>query len=57
MLASPLTEFIRIFQDLFWAATIPSWRLSLAFGAWTMLSLGVGLWLFQRRSARLIERL
>lgn len=57
MLASPLTEFIRIFQDFFWGNTLPSLNLSLAFLGWTIFSLGLGLWLFQRRSFRLIERL
>ncbi len=57
MLATPLAEFIRIFQDLFWAGVIPSLKLSLAFVGWTGVSLALGLWLFQRRGALLIERL
>lgn len=57
MLATPLAEFIRIFQDLFWAGAIPSLKLSLAFLSWTGVSLALGLWLFQRRGALLIERL
>ncbi len=57
VLASPLAEFIRIFQDIFWANTQPSLKLSLAFLGWTIFSLTLGLWLFQRRGAKLIERL
>ncbi|WP_052064279.1 ABC transporter permease [Acidihalobacter prosperus] len=56
-LVNPLTEFTHIFQDIFWAGQLPSWQISAAFSAWAALSLGVGLWLFYRRGAKLIERL
>lgn len=55
--ASPLTEFTRIFQDLFWAGRLPSPHLTLAFIFWTVASLTLGLSIFHRRSAQLIERL
>ena len=55
--ASPLTEFILIFQSIFWAGVSPGLKVSLAFTSWTLLSLAVGLWLFYRRGAGLIERL
>jgi lipopolysaccharide transport system permease protein len=55
--ASPLTEFILIFQDLFWAGRLPPLHLTLAFTIWTLVSLVLGLTIFHRRSARLIERL
>ncbi|HDL86146.1 MAG TPA: ABC transporter permease [Candidatus Acetothermia bacterium] len=55
--ASPLTEFTLIFQDLFWAGRLPSQHLTLAFIFWTLASLALGLTIFYRRSARLIERL
>lgn len=57
MLLSPLVEFSRIFQDIFWAGQLPTWRISLTFTAWTFLSLALGLWLFYRRGSKLIERL
>lgn len=57
LLLSPMTEFTRIFQDIFWAGQLPSWRISLGFAAWTLLSLSIGLALFYRRGAKLIERL
>lgn len=57
LLLSPLTEFAHIFQDIFWAGQLPSWGISLGFTAWTLLSLSIGLWLFYRRGAKLIERL
>lgn len=55
--ANPMTEFTVIFHDLFWAGQMPSWRLSAAFFAWTLVSLALGLALFYRRGAWLIERL
>ncbi len=55
--ASPLTEFTLIFQDLFWAGRLPSEPLTLAFVGWTLASLTLGLTVFYRRSAWLIERL
>ena len=55
--ASPLTEFTLIFQDLFWAGRLPSEHLTLAFAGWTLASLTLGLTVFYRRSAQLIERL
>lgn len=54
---SPLAEFTRIFQDIFWSGVMPSWELTLGFAVWTVLSLALGLWLFYRRGAWLIERL
>lgn len=57
MKLSPFAEFSLIFQSLFWANTLPSWKLTVGFLLWTVLSLAVGLTLFYRRGARLIERL
>ncbi len=54
---SPLTEFTIIFQSLFWAGTLPSWKISIAFTTWTLISLWIGLLLFYKRGAQLIERL
>lgn len=57
MIVSPFAEFSLIFQDIFWAGRMPSFALSLAFAAWTLLSLSIGLRLFRLRGAKLIERL
>ncbi|AOV17571.1 hypothetical protein BJI67_11315 [Acidihalobacter aeolianus] len=57
MKASPLAEFTLIFQSLFWKGAVPPWNLTLAFAGWALLSLAVGLTLFYRRGAMLIERL
>jgi lipopolysaccharide transport system permease protein len=54
---SPLAEFIEIYHALFWAGRLPSGTLTLAFSAWTAVSLWLGLWLFLRRGARSVERL
>lgn len=54
---NPLAEFTHIFQDIFWAGVMPSTQLTLAFAAWTAVSMALGLWLFYRRGAWLIERL
>lgn len=54
---SPFAEFSIIFQDLFWASAIPSWKITLGFAFWTLASLALGLTLFYRRGAMLIERL
>lgn len=56
-LLSPFTEFMRIFQEIFWAGAFPSLPLTLGASVWTALSLSLGLWLFYRRGAWLIERL
>ena len=55
--ASPLTEFTLIFQSLFWGEHLPSASIALAFTLWTVVTLGVGLMLFYRRGAWLVERL
>ncbi|HYW75704.1 MAG TPA: ABC transporter permease [Gammaproteobacteria bacterium] len=54
---SPLTEFTLIFQSVFWGEHLPSLNIALAFTFWTFLSLAIGLMLFYRRGAWLIERL
>lgn len=54
---SPLAEFTLIFQSIFWGEHLPSLNIVLAFTCWTVLSLAVGLTLFYRRGAWLIERL
>lgn len=54
---SPLTEFELIFQSIFWGGYLPPLHIALAFTCWTFLSLAVGLTLFYRRGAWLIERL
>ncbi|AOU98653.1 hypothetical protein BI364_12405 [Acidihalobacter yilgarnensis] len=57
MKVSPFAEFSLIFQSLFWENLIPSWKITAAFAGWTALSLAIGLSLFYRRGAQLIERL
>lgn len=57
LLLSPLAEFVAIFHDIFWSGVMPSGKLTLAFTFWTLVSLALGMFLFQRRGARLIERL
>lgn len=57
LLLSPLAEFVVIFHDIFWGGTVPGYRITLLFVFWTVASLALGMFLFQRRGARLIERL
>jgi lipopolysaccharide transport system permease protein len=57
MKLSPFAEFSLIFQDIFWRNVVPSWQITLAFSGWTCLALAIGLGLFYRRGAKLIERL
>jgi len=54
---SPLAEFTLIFQSIFWGGSLPPLHIALAFICWTFLSMTVGLTLFYRRGAWLIERL
>lgn len=54
---SPFTEFMLIFQSLFWGGRLPSLGIVFAFACWTVLSLALGLMLFYRRGSLLIERL
>ena len=57
MLANPLVEFIEIFHSFFYENRLPSPHITLAFGAWTVVSVGLGLWVFNRRVPLLVERL
>lgn len=57
LLLSPLAEFTVIFHHIFWSGDFPSLKLSFAFMCWTAVSLALGLFLFYRRGAMLIERL
>lgn len=57
MAANPLAEFTMIFHAIFWAGRLPSLMLTGAFCAWTAATLTLGLWLFYRRGAWLVERL
>lgn len=57
LVASPLTDFILIFQSIFYANSLPSLKLTLAAIAWTIVSAGFGLWVFNRRMPGLVERL
>lgn len=54
---SPFAEFSIIFQSLFWESVVPSWRITLAFACWTLISMAVGFWVFYHRGPKLIERL
>jgi len=57
MLMSPLVEFTRIFQNLFYLDKLPNLKLTAAFVGWTIIVTVLGLWLFNRRVSGLIERL
>lgn len=57
LMASPMVEFIQIFHDIFYRDQLPSLPLSVAFLAWTLAITMLGLWMFERRVADLIERL
>lgn len=57
MRLSPLTDFTLSFQDLLWKGVVPSWSVTGSFLVWTGVSLGLGMTLFYRRGAQLIDRL
>ncbi|MHB8347768.1 MAG: ABC transporter permease [Acidiferrobacterales bacterium] len=57
MLLSPLAEFTVVFQTIFYRNRIPSPTITVAFIMWTAISVGLGLWLFNRRVPELVERL
>jgi len=54
---SPMSEFIQIFQHIFWAGTWPPMELTVGFLIWTLLSLALGMYLFYKKGAFLIEKL
>ena len=56
-LISPLAEFTVIFQNIFYENHVPSATVTILFMIWTAVTLGVGLWLFNRRVPELVERL
>ncbi len=57
MILSPLAEFTIIFQQIFYANKLPSLNITMAFFAWTVVVVGLGLWLFNRRVPESVERL
>lgn len=57
LLLSPLAEFTVVFQTIFYHGHIPSLKITAAFIIWTAMSVGLGLWLFNRRVPELVERL
>jgi lipopolysaccharide transport system permease protein len=57
LLWSPLTQFITIFHHIFFDAVVPSWRLTLGFAGWSLLTVTLGIYTFHSRVDGAIEEL
>ena len=54
---SPLVDFVLIFRGILYSGQLPSWHILAMAAAWTVASLTVGLFVFNRYADSLVERL